>query len=298
MVAFVCPLYDMRDHFNYARNLLHTKVKFAIAGDMVFIFSNVEQKNKFLSLIGDEATHMRWLIMPQELTHYKAQAVTKKLWGLDALNDEYEYIVLVDAESLFLRAFDPDVLCREIWQSHNPLVANRSYDGFFIMRTCYQTMGLYHHPLLRKATENYLYNFWFNEIQVYETATLKEFFVRLQQFPIEAIYNEWNCFEYYVFAAFLIIEKGWQLKKIPYKSFGGINEYLVAYPQSQKETILQALGTHWTGDQDAVNSRTVMAFHLDRKKNWHDYANDSLRSKMRCVINRQLILLKDWLKQL
>lgn len=158
-------------------------------------------------------------------------------------------------------------------------------------------MGIYDHPRLRQVTEDYLYNIWFNEIQVYEAETLKEFFVWLKQFPVENIYNEWSCFEYYVFAAFLIIEKGWQLKKVPLKSFGGINEYLVAYPPSEKLAILQALGTHWTGDLEAVNENTVMAFHLDRKENWRSYANDSLRTKISCVLRRQRVLWSDWIRR-
>lgn len=87
---------------------------------------------------------MLYNIMPAELSTYKAQAVTKKSYGLKEFMEKYDYIILVDCEAAFVKKLGVEKLAREIWNSHNMLAANISPDGFFIMRRCYKQMGLYY----------------------------------------------------------------------------------------------------------------------------------------------------------
>lgn len=42
-VVFICPIYDMKNHFELGYNLLQSKVQLGIQEDICFIFSNKEQ---------------------------------------------------------------------------------------------------------------------------------------------------------------------------------------------------------------------------------------------------------------
>ena len=293
MVAFICPIYNMKNHFDYGKQLLQSKIKCRIGGDICFIFSDIEQKDQFVSLVGDDARKMKWLILPETYKKYQAQANTKKLWGLYTLKDSYEYLVIVDVETLFLKGFDPEAVCKEVWDSRNILVANQSYRGFFLMRQCYQTMGIYENLRLLWETRWYRYYFWFNELQVYRAKELDDFFLWLQRFPLDKILNEWACFEHFLFAAFLITEKGWSLKRKKLKAYFGANEEMMLHPPVEQHRILEVLGSHWTGCRNAVNEKTVMAFHLDRQGNRIDDAQAFAKEKERCIRERRATIKQD-----
>ena len=160
----------MKNHFDLAIGLYRSKLEYGIESDLIFIFSNYTQKDKFALRLKKElgVNNMLYNIMPNELSDYEAKAVTKKLYGLKNFMTKYDYIILTDCEAEFVRSFDVDKLAEEIWNSHNMLASNISPDGFFIMRKCYKQMGLYYNKKLRKALGGFKYNFWFNELQVYK----------------------------------------------------------------------------------------------------------------------------------
>lgn len=261
-----------------AINLYRSKIKFKIQSDLIFIFSDEEQKDKFDLRVKNELgiEDMIYNIMPKELLIYKAQAVTKKLYGLKEFMGQYDYIILVDCESVFVKNFDAAQLAEEIWNSHNMFAANFSLKGFFIMRKCYKAMGLYYNKKLRKALSGFKYNFWFNELQVYKCSYLINFFDWLNNYDIEKIYNTWDCFEYYVFYAYLCLEHDMQIKKYHYYCIGcGVNEFLYAYSIKKQEKIFNKMQFHWTTSDKIKSEKICMLFHLDRVQNY--YANFDAR---------------------
>ena len=124
---------------------------------------------------------------------------------------------------------------------------------------------LYNNKVLRREFEGYKYNFWFNEIPVYKCDTLPGFFDWLDTFDPEGYKNEWNCFEYYIYAAYLLLFEGKHLRKFPdIISNGGVMEYLFERPIEEQHKILDTIGTHWSSNSEVTNSKTCMLFHLDR----------------------------------
>ena len=291
MVAYICPIYDMKNHFELGIQLAKSYIQYKVNADFYFVFSNKLQQEKFFLLLGEYANNFSFLILPDSYQHYKGKVITKKFYALKYLMNHFEYLVMVDVESKFIKKFDSKKLCDDIWNSHNTLVSNKSYDGFFIQRSCYKTMEIYNNKKLRKETGCFLYNYWFNELQVYKSDALKDFFIWIEQFNTDKILDEPRCFEYYVFAAYLILEKGWHLKKKNYYSWGGINEYLFLYPTDIGKKILKELGTHWSSSSKAENDNTVMLFHLDRKSDYKDYIDNSFMKKMKCIFKRYMILI-------
>lgn len=295
--AFACPLYDMKNHFELAFNLYKSKIHNNIDNDFYFIFSDIEQKNKFEKMVQKEFPDdkLLFLITTEKINKYKAKAVSKKFYALEELKDKYDYIILTDCESLFIRECNFDSLAEEIWNNRTMLNSNKSPDGFFIMRKCYKTMGLYNNKKLRKDTCNFSYNFWFNELQVYKCENLTRFFEWLEVHNKDQVYNEYMCFEYYVYYAFLLLEEDIHLKKFKYTSMGGINEYLFRFSVKKQKEIIDKMQLHWSSSRDAINDNVVMLFHLDRE-NSVDYSPEiTFRVKIRYSIDKFKCYIKDLL---
>lgn len=266
-VAFICPLYDIKNHFSLAYNLFKSKLDYEINADLFFIFSDEIQKEKFSNIIYKSfKQYPDSLVLNPSLLYLKSKVVVKKFFGLRTLMNSYQYIAIVDSESLFIKKGDYYKLFETIWKTQTTLVCNKSLDGFFILRTCFKTMGIYDNPILIKEFGHYKYTFWFNEIQVYKCANLPDFFEWLDKFDINGWGNEHHCFEYYIYAAFLIIEKGYHLKKTKYSSMGGIIEYLYNFPAEKQKNIIKDLGTHWSSNPNVTTENTYLLFHLDRTK--------------------------------
>lgn len=288
----------MKNHFDLALNLCKSKIDHNIDADLIFIFSNEKQKDKFALRTEKELgiENLLYNIMPNELSVYKAKAVTKKLYALNKFMNNYDYIILIDCESEFVRHFEAGKLAQEIWDSHNMLASNISPDGFFIMRKCYKQMGLYYDKKLRKALGGFKYNFWFNELQVYKCSYLSNFFEWLSNFDIEKIYNTWDCFEYYVFYAYLCLRHSMQIKKYHYICMGGINEYMDGFSTKKQKSIIKNMNLHWTSSKEDISEQIVMRFHLDRSKEIGGYGYSGVENKMiilKLIIKRYLILIKE-----
>ena len=143
-VAFACPLYDMKNHFELAFNLYKSKVENEIQNDFYFIFSNEEQKDKFEKIIKAEFPNndLKYIVIPNEINRYKAKAVSKKFYALEKLMYKYKYIILTDCESLFIKKCNFDNLAEEIWNNKTILNANRSPNVYFTMSKCYKIMNI------------------------------------------------------------------------------------------------------------------------------------------------------------
>lgn len=265
--CFVCPIYDSKNHFDFGYDLFKSKLDLGIEEKIYFVFSDEGQKDKFANEINKRfSSKIDYLILPSELLHYKSKVVVKKFYALHELMDKYDYISLIDCETIFVNKTNFYELFKYIDDNSLCLNSNISYDGYFVLRKCFMTMGLYDNKTLKKEFSNYKYNFWFNEIQVYNSKLLPGFFSWLEQFDKEAYLNEWNCFEYYIYGAYLILEKGYHIKKFrKLKSMGGIMEYLPMYSVEKQKKIIKMLNTHWTSSKETINENIYLQFHLDRK---------------------------------
>ena len=299
-VAFICPLYDMKNHFDLAFNLYKSKIDLGISEDIYFVFSDEDQKEKFRKRIKESFNEeISFLILPSEELHYKSKVVVKKFYALRSLMDQYAYLSIVDSESIFIKKEDFYNLFKEIWEEGTCLNSNISPDGFFILRQCFRTLSieLYNNKILRREFENYKYNFWFNEIPVYKCDTLPGFFKWLDTFDPNGYKNEWYCFEYYLYAAYMILFEGKHVNKYPdIISNGGVMEYLFEKPIEEQKHILDEIGTHWSSNIKVTNDRTCMIFHLDRQDGDGNYSYGLSNEKIKAFENsRKKQLLRDWI---
>ena len=96
---------------------------------------------------------------------------------------------MIDCETKFVNKTNFYDLFKYIDDNRICLNSNISYDGFFVMRKCFVTMGLYENKKLRKELSNFKYNFWFNEVQVYNCKYLPNFFKWLDSFDKDKYLN-------------------------------------------------------------------------------------------------------------
>jgi len=295
-VAFICPLYDKENHFQYASNLVKSKRDFGIIEDLYFVFSNNSQKDKFLHLISDiPLGGVKYIVIPENLLKYRCQVTVKKFYALSELQGKYDYLATIDSESLFCKQADFSKVFHEIWSERSMLKANATLQGFFVMRKCFRTLSLavYNDRKLRKAFGLFRYNTWFNEIPVYKCSTIPSFFEWLNHFDRDVWLNEVACFDYYLYVAYLVIIEGLSIKKIPVTSNYGAIESSFERPGEKYKAVLKEFGSHWSSDVDVKTDKTVMFYQLDKESLKDKYHKITVRSVFKYQVKILFQLIKD-----
>ena len=82
----------------------------------------------------------------------KSNIVTMKKWyGVQKLYDKYDYIAVIDDDTLFLKQFNPYDLFDEIWKNKTSFFKNRcSLNHSLFLRNCAFACGLENNLILKK----------------------------------------------------------------------------------------------------------------------------------------------------
>ena len=269
----------MRNHFDYATELYLSKLSCRIKEDLIFVFSNREQQEKLIIRIKEETGETpKNIVIPEDLLQYKSQINVKKLYALKQLKDEYAYLFVIDCEALFLKNADFYEVAEDIWNNRTMLNATKSSDAWkLVLRPCYTALNLQRNLTLLKETRGWLYNIWFNEIPLYRTDNLDDFFSWLESFDKSKYLNSWACFDYHLYVAFLLIKMKLHLKRYPmYKAKQGYVEALNKISDvtfELKNYSLEMLHTHWTSDIEIVTNDTYMLCQRDRSMSNNSESN-------------------------
>jgi hypothetical protein len=141
-----------------------------------------------------------------------------------------------------------------------------------------------------------MYNNWFNEIPIYKSDVLPEFFFWLDSLNCEKYKDNWYCFEYHIFTAFLLIEKGFKLKRYEYESLGGIMEYLYVFEDKKRKEIQEKFKSHWASADNCIDTNTFVMFHIDRDLNSEAYHIKDFSEHIRQSRRKRIkLLIKDLL---
>jgi hypothetical protein len=221
-VCTFVPTYYPKFHF--ALNFLRTHNKFAKT-DLYFGFSTPNEQLMFENLVqkSDEfkeiSKHYGYLIIP--CIGGRGIINQKKILGVDALSNHYDYIGVFDDETVFVKPFDSSIIYEEIANSKS-FKSNLRNDHLTHLKGVADLMLLSENKDLIRETDNFTQYWWFNEICVYETGYFKEFFNWLinHENSVE-IMMSFECFDYLLYSMWLIAFKQFKLdKRMHNYSFG------------------------------------------------------------------------------
>lgn len=169
-----------------------------MSADFWIVFSNSNDAVQFTLQSG---FFEKFLIMPQEIdTSTNAAANRKKLYAVYELSKMgYDYIIMLDADFVFVRTVDLEFICKRFWEekiiiscycSRYPKIVARSFSHFE------------NHPRSNKIDLR-LYS-WLNQPCIYKCDTVEKFFETLggtQDF------NKflWEDFDYLLYSYYLLL---------------------------------------------------------------------------------------------
>ena len=269
--CYIVPIYDKDDDFDYGYELVGSAVKYSMARNVYFVFSSYEQKDKFFAECEKRfSVQPGGLVLEDDLRGSRNPVTIKKWYGIRKLMDRYDYIAAIDCETVFVRDAGEEDVLEAAWREETYLAANRSVCGAAVVKRCAEALGLDRNETLRTETKEFRYTWWFNEIPVYRTADLDEFFRWIEDEGWnDAIYSEFCCFDYIVYVFWLLLYKGKHLKRYGFTSNVSVIEALWQPEITGKIKKERILGTHWTSrvdlQKEPINPNIYLQFHRDRR---------------------------------
>ena len=267
--AFVIPIYDKRNDFEYGYKLTESAIKFSSVKDLFFIFSTLEQQNKFMKECDKRfGKRPSGILCDIDMSRCKNPVSIKKYYAINILKNRYDYIAAIDCECIFIQKTDNGALMDEIWNTDSYLACNKSKTGANDVKVSIEALGLQQNKLLLEETENQTITWWFNEIPVYKSSTLNEFFFWLNdEGRYNIVFENWSCFDYLVYVIWLVLYKDKHLKVYNFVADCGLIEDLCNPKCKTKYKKEKALGVHWTSRlyKMPANSNIHLVFHLDRQ---------------------------------
>lgn len=261
-IAFLIPVYP--PHFKYAKSLndsfkLHQLDK---QSDLWFIFTDESEKEKF-------GEYNNSLILPKNLRNFQRSGIIniKKFYGLNKLKNKYEYIIVLDSESLFIRNINLKEICDDFWNK-KVLYGNKVLpEGFERVNPI--KISCRNHFNIEKEIKNDDLYLWFNQPCIYRAETLDEFF-NIISYKEKAADFSWQDFDYYIYMYYLLLYKDFIIEDLEIESNYGICEagldYLFfksdKYEHCNINMCSQATLTKFD------NPKLFVICHIDRDELW------------------------------
>ncbi len=267
--CFVCPIYLKDRDYNFALDMYESKIKNSISVPIYFVFSYETHMAKFKELFNERFgfEYSDGILVPENFLQYKCQVTTKKLYAVKQLQNQYKYIAVIDCECLFIKSADICQVFTDIWKKKSFMVANKSYLLQPLLKVCVEGLDLKNKKQIKKDTENYVYNCWFNDIPVYNTDYTQGFFAWLEEQNTYNILNNYLMVDYYIYLLYLIDTHEFKITKLNEWAPLGIMEELSHTHVDRADDIEKQIGTHWTSNRDSKNERAIMLFHRDHTPN-------------------------------
>ena len=259
-VCFLMPIYP--PHYQLAKQFLASFKKYSIdkQADVAFVFTN-EEEQEFWGDDGD------WqLILPLKLRIFlfnKAVVSIKKFWAWNELKDIYEYILVIDSETVIIKNINVYELCQNFFSSKillgNLYPPNNTLEC--IKDSCKR---FFKTENAQKILISDLY-LWFNQPCIYKTDTLTSFF-EITGMKYEIRFLTWYDFEYYIYMYYLILYQNFTIKNMNVVADVGACESFRILDYDSIENV-RRLPVYMCTDKlyNFFNSKNIfMIIHLDR----------------------------------
>jgi hypothetical protein len=262
-VAFLVPVYP--PHYHSARNLIDSFIKNNLhkQAQLYLVFTNFKEKSQF----GDFEFSLT--LPPESFAQNKRQGLVniKKLWAIKQIYRQYDYIIVMDADSLFIKNVNISSLCKDYFDA-KVLYGNRISKGYNqldkIKEPCKRFYSF--HPEREKLdSELYL---WFNNLCIYNTKHIDDFF-EVINYDENIKYMGWADFEYYIYMYYLILYHGFIIDDIEIESNLAVYETNLASWLNFKSEKYKSIKTPLCAIENLNifdNEKLFIAIHTDRTK--------------------------------
>lgn len=189
-ICIVVPTYPM--HYLYALDLMKSFEEFYYdkQASLYFVFTTPEERDGFMPCNS--------IVLPKSLrTQSRGIINIKKFYALTQLKEKYEYIIVIDDESLFCRTVDLYDFCSSFFCQkilYGNLIENAPWDFFnAVTESCGK---VFKKDAKKLRSPLWL---WYNQIPIYRTADLKDFFktTGLGKRINSLTYNDFDYYYYY-----------------------------------------------------------------------------------------------------
>lgn len=260
-IAFVVTIYP--PHFHYFEKLKESFYRFNLdkQADLWLVFTTEEEKK----LYGE---YEKSIVIPENEHVSKGQGlvIIKKFRALKELAEQYKYIISIDAESVFVKELNLNNLCENYFQTGilygNKIIEDGIDRAENIKRECKKFFES--HPNYEKLnTPLYL---WFNQLCIYDTDDLKQFFEIIDYAKFINKINFYT-FDYYLYMYYLILYRNFKIEDIEVKAFYGFlgeneRKNCIFYSQKYKNLKFNLCTSEIYHELD--QSEILLLCHLDR----------------------------------
>jgi hypothetical protein len=239
-VAFVIPIYP--DHYTYLDHFNNLKDDLDI--DIYLILSYKEDLD-ILNSLNINKVYKTILLEDQFDRNFISSMIEsrviihfKKLYALNLLKDQYEYVAAVDAETEF-------VSTRNVYEKFKSRCEIKKYFGSTVIGKRGEFFkNIMEHPSiffndkieeLQSKTYDLTFYFWFSDIPIYDTTIAKDFlkFIEFENYEKFVDKISWWIFDYILYGYYCILYKdyevvnlrnyglkrNWSLESIPIETY-------------------------------------------------------------------------------
>ena len=209
------------------------------------------------------------LVIPPELSSLSREEGIiniKKLWGVKSICERYEYVIVLDDDTILNKKVDYLNLCRN-WYSNRTLLGNNAYDRDIVPRvkeTCKEFFDEKDRLIIsEKEGELYL---WFNQPCIYKSDTFMGFLTDVGVLRSTKRINFYS-FDYYLYMYWLLCREDFCVYNLNAESEYGIYETIgkkqlkKCSKQELEKNMLQM--TDYMSRVLGVNP--LLRIHVDRK---------------------------------
>ena len=269
-VAIVVPVHPPKK--KYVRNLIKSfRKNNSQYFDFYMIYTNEEEKECFNKM----NENIKSIVLPTDINHSEIQTrllypIFKKLYAVYILsqNDQYEYIITIDAESLFLDMKYIHNICKRFTEKKE-VYGNICNSCQKYNKVCKSLLKEFDKTFKNIDTSIY---FFFSQIPIYECHIAKEFFKFIQFHQFDKIIRKmtWETFEYPLYYYYCVARYGYKIVNL--ENFGiNVKHSLECRLSIAIKTILDEndIDINWQTVNNitlihAIDYKICILYHLDR----------------------------------
>ena len=204
-VAFVIPIYP--PHFGNAKQLYNT-----------YIHNNLNEQADFWLIFTDEnekeaCGEYKYSIVYNSKLGVDRDGIInkKKLYALNELKDKYEYIIILDSESLFIKNINIFNICKQYFSKkilYGNKINNEAMDYVNLVRDNCKRFFIKNNNFYKLNTDLYL---WFNQPCIYKASHIKHFF-NIIDYDKNISNIKFIDYDYYIYMYYLILYYDFQIE--------------------------------------------------------------------------------------